>query len=1127
MGIHIINGPAGCGKSYYLYDYMLKKAEENSACTYILVVPEQAALSAEKELVEKSSGKGIMNIEVLSFTRLAYRIMEEAGDSGYPMLNDMGKSMLIRKVMQEKRSELRLYAGKEKNAGFLDEIKSMISEFSQYLISPEMLVDFSEKGQGSEILSIKLKDMSVIYGEFLAKIKGVYTTAETMFELSYKHIPKISFLKTAVLVFDGFTGFTPSQYAFVEQLLSVVNHVYLCVTMDNELIGDNPCGNDCFVSINSEPGIFSMSSEMADSMIKLGKKNGLKTELVKWSEYQYLSEEISFIRDNIFRNNSNTFAGESHTVITAHGNRKQEAFYIASRISELLRDENLHYSDIGVIAGDLPGYAPYFEKAFRAYGIDCYIDETRDISSNALVEFIGSILNSADSEFKPDEIAGLIKSPLAGYDKNSIWNFENYLLCYGYRGRNKYNSEWTANKKIKQQVDLVEINRMRTDLFERLSNLPKNNGCATTHEIIVGIYQVLTSYEVKEKLLSMSENLSDCTDSRYYGYSDEYSRVYDAVMGIFQQMDDLMGNETCTYKEFYDIFMTGVRKTKLGILPPKKDVVMVGDVLRTRIHGIKVLFFAGVNENIVPSAPQSGGILTDEEREAMGEAGCKIAPGVKDKTLNEEFYIYLAISKPRERLYISYALTGDDGKEAKPSYIVNILSSLTGVKPCMHHKNGISDLAGFDRGLSYVTESIAKNKKAEDDSVYSSLLTFYKEGKAPEAEIIRKIIDDYYTRGTIASISKRTADRLYNHILLGSVSRMETYAECAYKFFMEYGLGLKSRPESGPDNLDYGSLFHDAMRRYGEYVKNRGNDWQEITPDICKNAASHCFDEAVKNYGEGIYREEAGSDNLTERMKKVMISSAEAVTKQLQAGEYKPEDFEFAFNIPGQFINLRGVIDRADICRENGVTRLKIVDYKTGNEKIDYVKLYYGIQIQLMVYLNAMLYSDKYKDAVPSGVFYQKIDDPEIDNSEKSDVNLEKLRELRPYGIITDDHNNYICLDRNLNGSSDTVLAGSYSSDAVRLQTKKNGVLSSNSLKNIMNESDLRALASYAGNKVNELSNNIMNGDIKIFPYKYDKMTACEYCQYSAVCGFDKKNNQYRYNYLDLKPEEALERMVK
>ncbi|MBQ8281629.1 MAG: PD-(D/E)XK nuclease family protein [Lachnospiraceae bacterium] len=1126
MSIYLVNGPSGCGKSYYLYESLIKKACENERTSYIFVVPEQFALTTEKELVERSEGQGIMNIEVLSFTRLAYRIMEEAGDNGYPVLNDMGKSMLIRRVMQEKRAELRLYAGKEKSAGFLDEIKSMISELSQYLITPEMINGYVETAKNQSVLSVKLSDISSIYAGFRKKLEGVYTTAETMFELCYKHIGSSEFLRNAVLVFDNFTGFTPCQFAFIEQLMSKVKDVYLCTTMDEQFITKSGAGSDTVLNVSRDAGIFTMSADMASGLIRLGEKNGFKADVLEFEHYNYLSSEISFIRDNIFRYPVKRYEGKSSTVITAHGGRKQEAYYIAARISDLLRKEKLRYDEVAVITGDLSGYAPYFEKAFRDYDISCYIDETKDISSNPLILFISSILEAADSDFRQGEIAGLIKSPLAGYDRKSVCRFENYLICYGYRGRARYGQTWTAEKKLRKNVNLEEINALRADILDKLSGLPKNNGNSTVHEIIVSVYNVLMSYDVKAGLDKLAESFAESGEYKAEIYVKEYNKIFDTVINLFQQMDDLMGNETCTYKEFLDIFMTGVRKTKLGVLPPNKDVVVVGDVWRTRIKGIKVLFFAGVNEGVIPRAVDSGGVLTDEEREILGQAGYKLAPGIKEKPLSEEYYIYLALSKPKERLYVSYVLNLDDGSEVKPSYIVNTLSAITGVKPVTHNKSTeISDIIGYDKGLSYVIEGLSEERDTEDDPLYKALVKLYAEGSCPEAQIIKSITDDYYTRGSITALSPRTADKLYNHILISSVSRMETFSKCAFRHFLKYGLGLEGRPDNDPDQLDYGNLFHDAMKRFGMFVKKSGDDWNLLTPEICEAEAVNCFEQAVECYSEGIYKDTAGRNNLTERMKKVMISTVKAVVSQIQAGDYKPYLYEYAFNVPGRFMNLSGKIDRIDIYRENDTTWLKVIDYKTGGSRIDFVKLYYGLQMQLMVYMNSMINDERFKDAIPAAAFYQEVTDPVVED--KADVEAAKLKELRPGGVMLGENSGIIHFDRGFEGDEYALKSG-YSSLAVRAKTLKDGTLRGNSLDNRMvSSNDIKAFSEYAGDMVSSLSREIMQGKITINPYKYENECACEYCEYTGVCGFDKKQKSYKYNYIKLEQEEAISRMVK
>ena len=1120
MSIRLLTGPSGCGKSYGLYEKLVKEATNNPKTSYIFVVPEQFALSTEKELVEKSDGMGIMNIEVLSFTRLAYRIMEEAGDVGYPLINDMGKSMLIRKVMQEQRDGLSLYAGKERSAGFLDEVKSLISEFSQYLITPDMLKNSVEKNTG--ILAVKLNDVAIIYDGFLNKLEGLYSTAESLLGLCYRHISDSKFLRDSIFIFDGFTGFTPCQSEFLEHLMPVIKDVYICATIDNEYVTETRTPDGSFVNIDTDAGIFSMSASMIKDIVRLGEKDGQLSEIYSFKKYNKHAEEIQFLRDNIFRYPAKRYGKEAITSITAHQNRKQEAIYIAARISELLRNDNLKYDEIAVMTGDLSGYAPYFEKAFKNYGICCHIDDSRDISGNPLISFISGLLRVTEGDFRVDDVIEHIKSPLSGFERTAVYEFENYLICYGYRGKKSYQQTWEAHKKLKRKVELSRINETRETIYNRLSRLSQIDDELTVCDIIQQIYDLLVEYDIKSELALLAERISE--NEELNELKKEYERVYDAVIGIFRQMNDLMGEERCTYKEFLDIFMTGVKKTKLGVLPPNKDVVLVGDLWRTRTKNIKVLFIAGMNDGVIPRSVSQAGLLTDDERERLKSSGHRLAPGLREKPLNEEYYVYLALSKPSEKLYVSYSLTQDNGGEIKQSYVINILESVLGTQPEFYRGKELSDVIGFDKGLSYMLDAIKSGKNGDEDILLGSLLRLLEEGKIPKLEMIKRINEDYYSRGSITSLSARTADKLYNHILVSSVSRIETFAGCAYKHFLRYGLGLDKRVENEADHMDFGNLFHDALKRFGMFVKGSGNDWNKITEDICEAEAINCFNEALDNYKEGLYVGDASKEQLSKRMEKVMVSTAKALVKQIQAGDYEPYLYEYAFNIPGKFTNLAGKIDRIDIYRENGVTYLKILDYKTGGSKIDYVKLYYGLQLQLMVYMNSMTNSDMFKDSVPAAVLYQEVTDPSLEEPE--DVEREKLISLRPSGVIPVGISDLSHFDRGFVDDKGEAVT-SYNSAVIGAKTLKSGVIKSSGSGNMLTGTDvITSLGSYAGTMINELSKEIMQGKIMINPYKSGQETACDYCDYKGICGFDKKNKAYKYNRLMIDADEALDNMV-
>ncbi len=232
MALQFIFGGSGSGKSYDLYQTIIKKAGENPALNYMVLVPEQFTMQTQKDLVLMHAKRGIMNIDVLSFGRLAYRIFEETGKGNVPVLDDEGKNLVLRKLAAKAESRLKILKGNLKRFGYISEVKSVISEFDQYDIGPEELERVMERAGKDTYLFYKLRDIQVIYEEFRTYLRDRYITKEELLDVLCRIAPESEILKRSVVVLDGFTGFTPVQNRLLVQLMKLCRDVIITVTID-------------------------------------------------------------------------------------------------------------------------------------------------------------------------------------------------------------------------------------------------------------------------------------------------------------------------------------------------------------------------------------------------------------------------------------------------------------------------------------------------------------------------------------------------------------------------------------------------------------------------------------------------------------------------------------------------------------------------------------------------------------------------------------------------------------------------------------------------------------------------------------------------------------------------------
>ena len=208
VALQFILGGAGSGKTRYLYDQVIKESMAHPELSYLVIAPEQFTMQTQKEIIRLHPRHGVMNIDILSFKRLAYRVFEDVGVRLPVILDDMGKSMVLRKVAGMKKGQLGMFKRHLEQAGFISQLKSQISELYQYGITPDMLGNVTREVK-EPLLSQKLLDLEVIYRSFGEYIQERYVTAEELLDILCRELPRWEKLKDSVILLDGFTGFTP------------------------------------------------------------------------------------------------------------------------------------------------------------------------------------------------------------------------------------------------------------------------------------------------------------------------------------------------------------------------------------------------------------------------------------------------------------------------------------------------------------------------------------------------------------------------------------------------------------------------------------------------------------------------------------------------------------------------------------------------------------------------------------------------------------------------------------------------------------------------------------------------------------------------------------------------------
>ena len=1124
MALQFIFGGAGAGKSYYLYNKIIQQSIENPKKQYLILVPEQFTMQTQKELVTMHPRKGICNIDVLSFERLAFRVLTEMGESQRTLLEETGKSMVLRRVAQEKKKELKILGAKMDKQGYVSQMKSMVSELRQYEISTEDLEDVLEDLSSSPELYYKLQDIKTLYQGFFDYLEGSFITQEEVLDAMGRVAPQSKKLKDSVLVLDGYTGFTPIQLQLLETLLEICEEVYVTVTV---AAGEDP------YKMGSPHELFYLSRQTVASLLRIA-----KDKKISWKEYwipegrgEYQGRfkdnpPMAFLEKNVFRYRRKKYPKQQDAVqIYEAQNPASEMEMTAGEIRRLVRTKGYRYRDFAVITGDMQVYAPAAARAFARYEIPCFIDEKHSVFLNPFVEYLRAAVDMIVENFSYESIFRMLRCGLNDISTEEADCLENYVIAMGIRGFSRWQQEWVRSYRGENPEECVQIDKIRASLVEKWEPFYKKMKTpdASVRTYTEALYQYITANKIQEKLKEFTRNFEA---EGNLSLVKEYSQIYEIVMNLLDKLVEILGDKKVRIREFKEILEAGLSEAKVGIIPPTSDQVLVGDMERTRLKDIKIVFFVGVNEGKIPKEQQAGKLLSDLNREelkgSLKERGLSLAPTAKENLYTQKFYLYLNLTKPSERIYLSYSRLSSSGEAMSPSFLVAQIQKLF---PDAVREWDVPLFAESRYGaLDRLSEEIRKQDRTSP--VFEELMSWFTSQKEYR-ELVNRLIDAAYYVNPQESISKGVAEALYGTELSNSASRLEQFAKCACSHFLSYGLMLRERVRYEFSMADMGTLLHNSLDLFARKVREQGKSWVDLEDEERDTLAEDCVTEVVEKSGETILLSSARNAYTINRVKRMVKRSVWALQKQLKQGEFYPALTEWAFgekdNIDslnfdlesGQKLHLKGRIDRIDVCqdKENHLY-VKVIDYKSGTTQLDLIKLYYGLQIQLALYLNAALELEKKrfpdKFVQPAGVFYYNTKDPILNKEDvKNPENPQEeiLKKLKMDGICSSEPEILQKLDKNL------AVGKSVESFAVPVKYTAKGTFSSNS--KVANQKEFAIMMEYVQDKAKKIGREILKGNTSVNPFEWKKENACEYCPYKEICGFDEKLPGYEYRKLE------------
>lgn len=1114
-----ILGRAGSGKTYYCLQKMqelILKKEDGQA---VFLLPEQATFLYERELARILPAQGFTGVRVTSFRRLSYHAVQDSLAVPLPQLSETGKMMVMARILDAERGNLRAFAAPSLRTGFASTMLEVLSELKSSAISREDMnkaaLSWQQKEPKSH-LAAKLADISLLYGRMEDFLAGHYTDFEDSLDHLTKQIREQGFLAGATVLIDGFAGFTPQEMRVIAALLQRAARVEIALALDpeerNELL--------------TPEALFYPTWDTYQKLQNIARALGAKVEellLCRGDRGRFAQNpELGFLEKNLFSYTDPSIYDKTPQNISlcAAADKEAEAEAAGRKILRLVREEGLRYRDISVIVRRVGDYEEVLEKVFASLGIPYFSDSKKPVLYHPLVELIRAALEVARDNWQYETVFRYLKTGLVPLKNEEIDILENYCLANGIRPyhwtdkkdwsfwRRPLGEDAPAEKEEEIACQLQTINEIRRRGSEALLLFYN----AVSKEISVAgicraIMTLLDDLDVQGKLGEWQKQALALGNGEE---AEIHQQVLEKTLSLLQEAELLLGDQTMSLDVLGSVLDAGFAAASLSIIPPGLDQVFVASLERSRNPEVKAAFILGLNADVLPARIMPDGIFSSRDREQLQEDGWQLAPPTYARQLAENYLAYIALTRSGGRLYLSYFLSDDDGEASLPSPLVKRIRKLfPHLAEDMYA--GETDLHLLGGGLATLA-SLSKQLRLAQNGLpvagfWRDVYNWYA-NEEPYIRLLEEILWGLDYDPAKNNLSKDSVNALYGKNIRSSVSRLERYRACPFSYFAAYGLKLQERPIYQLTAIDRGQLFHEALAAIGRRIHDEGKRWQDIDEIYIDSLIDECLTELLPRFLGNIFSSSARYQYLGERIKSTLRMTLLLLVQHMKKGSFMPVAWEVSFgkqgelpslSIPledGRTLEISGKIDRVDIAK-GGRSWIRVIDYKTGKESLSVQDVFNGLKMQLLVYLQVVLDNSEFfgvPSAAPAGVYYSLVRD-EMLAGEMADAEEggKKIPGLRLEGLSV--------LDAEAVEMADPGLAGH--SKLIPAAMKSGGGFYANSPG--VTPEQMGLLRTHLLDELRHLAGRMLEGLVAAAPLQSKNFDACAYCDYRAFCAFDRE----------------------
>ncbi|MDX9871806.1 MAG: helicase-exonuclease AddAB subunit AddB [Clostridia bacterium] len=1136
MSLRFIIGRAGTGKTHRCIAEIAARHREDPQKTLIYLVPEQATFYTEKNLLEDSGLAGTMRVQVLSFQRLAWRVLQETGGGVHTLLNEVGKSLIVRRLLDQDRNEYKAFARVMDTPGFILELLKGLAELKTYQVSPQQLSEgvAALPDASASAFRLKLADLSRLYSEYAQYILNKYLDAEGFLEKLIRKLPQAAFLEGAEVWLDGFNGFTPQEYEIIRCLLGKAARVNVALCLRDE---DRSADLDEMELLYPAWETWRRLQKIA-AQIGCLEEQTLVLSYGKKHRFTY-RRELAQLEASFFDTDIPADVAEGISLLQA-ANRRVEVEGTAQEILRLCREKGYRFGDIAVFFREYAPYENLLPAVFADYSIPYFLDQKKPLAHHPLLDLLSAALEIVEGGWKYEAVFRYLKTDLVSVSRTETDLLENYCLAHGVSGK-RWLEPWrilrhyslrekgTEALSAREERELKRLNKAREKAAAALARLEaKTKAAANAGEITGALHELLLELGVAGKLESWSKK------AEAEGRLDEaqlHSRVWQKTLELFEQLIEVLGDQQLKMNEYNRIVQSGLEAMEVGLVPLGLDQVLVGTLGRSRNPHVRAVFILGANEGVFPARISEDSLFGDEERKALQRVGVELGPGSEKLLFAEQLLIYQSLTRASDFLQLSCPIADEEGRALFASSLFGFIRRPVRYLQAEPDFSKESDfLAHPVPALGYLAAGLRRLSEGESISpLWGDVYDWFAQ-RTEWRKRLQLVTSGLVDKNSEKPLAPRLVRSLYGKKLLTSVSKLERFQACPFSYFLKDGLSLKEREEYKLKAPDLGNFFHAALENSYNQLRAAGlqladltdGQMQRLVTDVVGNLAPQLQNELLLSTARHRY--------LTRKLQRTALRALRTLREHEKKGTFRPVGLEIDFGqdakLPGltftlqdgTVLILQGRIDRVDAAAGDGGVYLRIIDFKSGQVGLSLLEIFYGLKLQLLAYLQVALAGASRlvdAEAKPGGVLYFRIRDPLVLGEgplEEEEIEKRIMKQLKMSGYVLKDEQVVRLMDREIDGYSDLIPAA----------MKKDGAFYQNFSEQLLTAEEFAQLSGYVEKVLQEIGAEIMAGNVTISPYRFKGLSPCRYCPYHPVCRFDPASPGESYRDLPLKePKEV------